>query len=117
MERLLSGSILLGFGTLASIAYHWADTVACSVPLYQVLLVNALILGGIVLMAAEVRERHGIMTESGPTGTRRGTAVRIGVATASRAYTGEQAVAEHVALHSTDIAACSVASSWELLPV
>lgn len=58
MQKDVSGSILLGSGILASIAYKWADIEAYSVPIYQKALVYALIIGGIVLLGLSLREEY-----------------------------------------------------------
>ena len=59
MSKLVSGSILLGFGTLSSIAYRWVDIQAYSVPLWQKILVFALIAGGLALIVKSLMEDYG----------------------------------------------------------
>lgn len=56
MQKDITGSILLGFGTLSTVMVGWADTAAYSVPLPVKILAWAIPIAGLGLIGVALKE-------------------------------------------------------------
>ena len=55
MQKDITGSILLGFGTLSTVMVGWADTAAYSVPLPVKILAWAIAIAGLGLIGVALK--------------------------------------------------------------